>query len=90
MRKSKPFKNDELEGMSEYDNINGNRDTDKDTLIEFIIAITHARRIGINILFSSQPGMQRIIGIEIPFKALFTSENLQRTEGYLEKGRVRF
>jgi hypothetical protein len=76
MRKSKPLKNDELERMSKYDDTDGNRDIDKDTLIEFIIAITRARRTGINILLSSQPGMQKIMGIEISFKALFTSENL--------------
>lgn len=76
MRKSKSPKDDELEGMSEYDNTDGNRDTDRDILVEFIVAIIRARRTGINILSSSQPGMQKIMGVKIPFKILFTFENL--------------
>jgi hypothetical protein len=39
--------------MSEYDNTDGGRDIDKDILIELTVAITRARRTGINILFSS-------------------------------------
>jgi hypothetical protein len=76
MRKSKPLKNDKSERINEYDNTDGNKNTDKNTLIELIIVITRARRTGINILLSSQPGMQKIMGVEISFKALFTSENL--------------
>jgi hypothetical protein len=76
MRKSKSPKNNELEEMSEYDNTNGNRDINRDILVEPIVAITRARRTGINILSSSQPGMQKIIRIKVPLRALFTSENL--------------
>jgi hypothetical protein len=62
--------------MSKYDNTNGNKDIDRDISIEPIVAITRARRIGTNTLPSSQPDMQRIMRVEIPLKALFTSENL--------------
>jgi hypothetical protein len=90
MRKSKLPKNDELEGMSEYDNTDGNKDIDKDISVEPTVVITRARRTDINTLPSSQSGMQKIMRVEIPPKALLTSENLQRTERYLEKGRIRF
>jgi hypothetical protein len=90
MRKFKPPKNDELEEMSEYDNTDGSKNINKNILIEPIIAITRARRTGINTLFSSQPNMQRIIGIKISPKTLLTSENLQRTEEYLKKSHIRF
>jgi hypothetical protein len=76
--------------MSKYDNTDGNKDINKNILIEPTVAITRARRIGINILPSSQPGMQKIIRIKIPFKILLTSENLQRTEEHLKKSRIRF
>jgi hypothetical protein len=76
MRKSKPPKNNELKEISEYDNTDGNKNINKDILVEPIIAITRARRTDINTLPSSQSNMQKIIGIEIPPKALLTSENL--------------
>jgi hypothetical protein len=57
MRKSKPLKDNELEGMSEYDNTDGDKDINKDILVEPIVAITRACRIDINTLSSSQPGM---------------------------------
>jgi hypothetical protein len=53
MRKSKPFKDNELEGMSEYDNTDESKDIDRDISVEPTVAITHARYTGINTLSSS-------------------------------------
>jgi hypothetical protein len=53
MRKSKPPKNNELEGINEYDNTDEGRDTDKYISVELTVVITRARRI----LSSSQSGI---------------------------------
>jgi hypothetical protein len=90
MRKSKSPKNNKSEGMSECNDTDGGKDINKNTSIEPTVAITRARRIGTDTLLSSQSSMQKIMRVKILSKALFTSENLQRTEKYLKESRVHF